>query len=74
VTAIVNLAHDLDMVVIAEGVETAEQHEAVRWLGCDSYQGFYFARPMPAPGYSAQPTQRPAPPIPTQTSHRSATF
>ena len=73
VSAIVNLAHDLDMTVIAEGVETAEQHEAVRWLGCDSYQGFYFARPYPAPGYRpAQP--RAHRPIPAQRGHRSATF
>jgi diguanylate cyclase (GGDEF)-like protein len=73
VSAIVNLAHDLDMTVVAEGVETAEQHEAVRWLGCDSYQGFYFARPSRAPGNPGQPA-RTHRPIPAQRTHRSATF
>ncbi|MET3804073.1 diguanylate cyclase (GGDEF)-like protein [Nakamurella sp. UYEF19] len=44
--AVVGLAHGLGMTVIAEPVETAEQHEAVTRLGCDSSQGFYFGRPM----------------------------
>ena len=34
--------------LIAEGVETAEQHRDIIGLGCDSCQGYYFARPMPA--------------------------
>lgn len=49
VSAVIQLAHDLDMTVVAEGVETAEQHLEVTRLGCDSCQGFYFARPMGAP-------------------------
>jgi diguanylate cyclase (GGDEF)-like protein len=48
VRAIVELAHALELHVTAEGVETAEQHEALQALGCDSMQGFLFARPMPA--------------------------
>jgi diguanylate cyclase (GGDEF)-like protein len=48
VRAIVELAHALELHVTAEGVETAEQHNALRALGCDSMQGFLFARPMPA--------------------------
>jgi EAL domain-containing protein (putative c-di-GMP-specific phosphodiesterase class I) len=48
VRAIVELAHALELHVTAEGVETAEQHEALRSLRCDSMQGFLFARPMPA--------------------------
>jgi diguanylate cyclase (GGDEF)-like protein len=47
VTAVVQLAHALHMSVIAEGVETTEQHHTVTGLGCDSSQGFYFAPPMP---------------------------
>jgi diguanylate cyclase (GGDEF)-like protein len=48
VRAIVELAHALELHVTAEGVETADQHEALRALGCDSMQGFLFARPMPS--------------------------
>jgi diguanylate cyclase (GGDEF)-like protein len=48
VRAIVELAHALELHVTAEGVETTEQHEALQALGCDSMQGFLFARPMPA--------------------------
>ena len=48
VRAVVQLAHDLRMTVVAEGVETSEQHELVSALGCDLCQGYYFARPMPA--------------------------
>jgi diguanylate cyclase (GGDEF)-like protein/PAS domain S-box-containing protein len=45
VTAIVTLAHTLGLSAIAEGVETVEQLEELRRLGCDMGQGFYMARP-----------------------------
>ncbi len=45
--AIVNLGHSLGLKVVAEGFETAEQIAFYRTLGCDNYQGYYFARPMP---------------------------
>ena len=35
------------MTVVAEGVETADQHSRSVDLGCDACQGYYFARPMP---------------------------
>lgn len=47
VSAIVMLAHSLKLRVIAEGVETAEQLEALRALGCDEIQGYHFSRPLP---------------------------
>jgi diguanylate cyclase (GGDEF)-like protein len=48
VVAVVELAHLLGMTVVAEGVETTAQHEALRAIGCDQSQGFYFGRPMAA--------------------------
>jgi diguanylate cyclase (GGDEF)-like protein len=48
VDAVVALAHGLAMTVVAEGVESAAQFESVSTLGCDCYQGYYFARPMSA--------------------------
>jgi len=47
-TAVTGLAHSLGMSVVSEGVETVGQRRHVTRLGCDSCQGFYFARPMPA--------------------------
>jgi diguanylate cyclase (GGDEF)-like protein len=47
VTSIVSLAGSLELSVIAEGVETVEQLELVRDLGCRYAQGFLFARPAP---------------------------
>lgn len=41
------LAHSLGLYVVAEGVETLEQCAYLRKLDCDSFQGFYFSRPMP---------------------------
>jgi EAL domain-containing protein (putative c-di-GMP-specific phosphodiesterase class I) len=49
VAAIIGLAHGLEMTVVCEGIETAEQHALVIRLGCDFCQGFYFAKPMAAP-------------------------
>jgi predicted signal transduction protein with EAL and GGDEF domain len=48
VTAVVELGHTLGMTVIAEGVETAEQHHRLSDLGCDYCQGTYFGEPMSA--------------------------
>ena len=48
VSAIIGLAHGLRMSVVAEGVETAEQHSELTQLGSDLCQGFYFAKPMSA--------------------------
>lgn len=46
VKASINIAHDLDMVAVAEGIEDKETEQLVRQLGCDIGQGFYYARPM----------------------------
>ncbi len=48
VRAIVDLAHNLGRRVVAEGIETAEQLAALRALGCDCAQGFFFSRPVPS--------------------------
>jgi EAL domain-containing protein (putative c-di-GMP-specific phosphodiesterase class I) len=59
VSAIVGLAHNFGMDVVAEGVETAEQLACVRRLGCDYAQGFYFSMAVEAaavePLIGAQP-------------------
>ena len=44
VRAIIGLAHTLGMDVVAEGVETAEQAEALRALGCEYAQGYYYSK------------------------------
>jgi len=47
VEAILNMAHSLDIGVIAEGVETQAQASALQALRCDGLQGFLIGRPMP---------------------------
>ena len=46
VCAIVALAQNLGMDVVAEGVETAEQLSQLEALGCEYVQGFYFSKPV----------------------------
>jgi diguanylate cyclase (GGDEF)-like protein len=46
--SMVVLAHELELEVVAEGVETAEHAQRLRQLKCDYGQGFFFAPPMPA--------------------------
>ena len=48
VKSIVDLAHALEMKVVAEGVDSQENLEVVAELGCEMAQGFYIARPMRA--------------------------
>lgn len=47
-TAIIGMAHSLDVKVVAEGVETVEQFEFLRKRDCDEIQGYYLAQPLPA--------------------------
>ena len=54
VRAVIALAHDLGLEVIAEGVEREEQLEFLRELRCQSVQGFLFSRPMSADAFHAK--------------------
>lgn len=47
VRTIIDMAHNLNLKVVAEGVETEEQYNYVRKYNCDCVQGFLFSRPMP---------------------------
>jgi diguanylate cyclase (GGDEF)-like protein len=51
--AIVALAHQLHISVIAEGIETQEQAEVIRSISCDLAQGYFFARPAPMDAHRA---------------------
>ena len=48
VTAIIQMAHSLNLRTVAEGVETKAQWELLKHLGCDLIQGYYLSRPMSA--------------------------
>ena len=53
VRAVVQLAHSLQLTVIAEGVETEGQRDMVEVLGCDGLQGYLLGRPLPADAFEA---------------------
>lgn len=53
VRAIINLAENLNLDVIAEGIETAQQKRLLDSMGCRHAQGYFFSRPLPADQISA---------------------
>ncbi len=55
---VIVLGHSLGLMVVAEGVETASQLEYLDAFGCDAYQGYLFARPMPADEVERQVLRR----------------
>jgi diguanylate cyclase (GGDEF)-like protein len=50
---IVAMAKSLGLITVAEGVESAEQYELLKTMGCDQVQGFYFSLPLPADDFKA---------------------
>ncbi len=54
VETIINMANNLGLNVIAEGVETKEQAHFLKEKGCKNYQGYYYGRPMPAEEFIAK--------------------
>ena len=53
VRAIVSLAHNLRLKVVAEGVESTEQLEFLKSLGCDQYQGYHYSPALPPSEFQA---------------------
>jgi EAL domain-containing protein (putative c-di-GMP-specific phosphodiesterase class I) len=73
IAGIVDLARKLNILVIAEGIETAEQLGRLRQMGCALGQGYYFAEPMPAPELRAL-LGLPQPPRRRASTPRQPTF
>jgi diguanylate cyclase (GGDEF)-like protein len=63
-SAVVTMSHAIGATTVAEGVETAEEFDHVRSLGCPVIQGYHLARPMPAGGFDEmlRAANPPAPP------------
>ncbi|MGB9989888.1 bifunctional diguanylate cyclase/phosphodiesterase [Massilia sp. SM-13] len=53
VSTIVSLAHNLDLKVVAEGIETEEEAKLLRLLRCEQGQGYLYSRPVPAEDFAA---------------------
>ena len=53
VSTIIQLAHNLQLSVVAEGIETVEQAELLRALNCDEGQGFLYRVPLPGASFAA---------------------
>jgi diguanylate cyclase (GGDEF)-like protein/PAS domain S-box-containing protein len=71
VRVIAGIAHNMGMDVVAEGVETLDQLEWLRAIGCEYVQGFYFSKPVDVTAATvliASPPWRATPPPPTGTA------
>lgn len=53
ITHIISMAKDLNMKTVAEGVETEEQKEILKKLGCDYIQGYFYSKPLPQKDFEA---------------------
>ena len=51
IRCVMRMAQDLSIAITAEGVETEAQYKFLTSVGCDTIQGYYFARPMPGEEY-----------------------
>jgi diguanylate cyclase (GGDEF)-like protein len=51
--ALISMAHNLNLVVVAEGVETQQQVDFLCGIGCDLIQGYHFSTPLPAADFAA---------------------
>jgi EAL domain-containing protein (putative c-di-GMP-specific phosphodiesterase class I) len=54
VRAVVGMARAMDMVVVAEGIETEQQAGCLRALGCQQGQGFLYGKPLPADDFARE--------------------
>lgn len=52
VLSAIQLAHNLNLKVVAEGIESAKTEQQLQEMGCDTGQGYYFCKPMPADVFS----------------------
>jgi diguanylate cyclase (GGDEF)-like protein/PAS domain S-box-containing protein len=55
---VITLAQELDLKIVAEGIETTEQHDYLMSLGCEVFQGFLLAKPMPLENLTTWLTRR----------------
>lgn len=60
IAGVVTLAKSIDMRIVCEGVETEEQADFLRKIGCDLAQGYLFARPMPAADFEGLLKENPS--------------
>ena len=58
VRSTIDLAHNLGLSVVAEGVENADILERLRTLNCDEAQGYHISRPLPAKDFLAWQEQQ----------------
>jgi EAL domain-containing protein (putative c-di-GMP-specific phosphodiesterase class I) len=63
ITAMINLAHSIDLKVVAEGVENEAQFEFLKHSGCDLIQGYLLGKPMSSDGISALLEQHAGTPV-----------
>jgi len=60
IKAVIDLGHNLGMDIVAEGIETIEQHKLLQQLGCEYGQGYFYSKPMPEPAATELLEQQPA--------------